>query len=264
MVKSALVGVRILWQGHIHVFLLILFVCGISFVLYRYFIPESIELKDYAKFHQDNVNDYPDPVNDRPDPASFPPDTLSQPNPPAAHYATSCFSFEPLFFHDLISFLKKSKIPLIKTETVDLLDASNASFTRRLLTTNLVRLGVFGEDVLALERFVHELETAATLSTAFGTFCAGKPKPALKIMKNYENNQLVNVFFILRKAGKNNAALGKFLKKKGLPYFSWRRLHLRIFYQRGHESRIFSKGCILYSERNESRLYREGPQRGIG
>ena len=181
------------------------------------------------------------------------PDSLSNPPQPSLatlDYQTSCFTEETLFFHDLLSFLKKSKIAVIQTETVDLLDSSK-SFSRRLLTTNLVRLGVFGEDVAALQSVIGEIEnfssSSSSSSTTLGPSCIGKPKKSIKVMKSFQDAQLVNVFFILRKEEKNNQAAA-FMKKKELPYFPWKRLHLRIYYQRGHESKLYKKVQQLFSK----------------
>ena len=143
-------------------------------------------------------------------------------------FNTKCLSNELHFFRDLISLFKKSGIAFILTETSDLL-ASGADFYRKLTTASLIRLGVLGEVVNQLERVVDDIKDAA---------CGDKTadEAGIKIMKNYEDGLLVNVFFILNLDA--NSKVTAFLKKKGLPYYLWKRLHLRVFHQRGPTSRL--------------------------
>ena len=144
-------------------------------------------------------------------------------------FNTKCLSNELHFFRDLISLLNKSGIAFILTETSDLL-ASGEDFHRKLSTASLIRLGVLGEVVDQLERVVDGVKEAA---------CGDKTNKTdeadVEIVKNYEDGLLVNVFFILNLDANNTVSA--FLEKKRLPYFLWKRLHLRVFHQRGPTSK---------------------------
>ena len=122
------------------------------------------------------------------------------------------FSNELDFFPKLISLLKKSGVALILTETSDLL-ASTADFDRKLPNASLIRLGVLGEVVDQLERVVDGVKEAA---------CGDKTNKTdeadVKLVKNYEDGLLANVFFILKLDANNTVSA--FLEKKRLCPFS--------------------------------------------
>ena len=136
---------------------------------------------------------------------------------------TGCFSSENDFFVDMLDFFRKAKLAVVLTETADLL-RSKGDFERNLADerTTFERVGVLGENVKVLENVIDKLINCSEKRGA---------ESELKIMKNYQEGVLVNVFFILRLATKDKTA--EYLKSKNLPYYLWKRLHIRVFHQRG-------------------------------
>ena len=58
----------------------------------------------------------------------------------------------------------------------------------------------------------------------------------MNVTMNYNRDGiLVNVFFVIESKADPKATA--FLRDKKLPYFLWKRLHLRVYYQRGPESK---------------------------